>query len=96
MAVSLNVGDNFVIQSGGKRLRANLHRGYQSADDGILWGLQRTSFIASSYSPEQLADAAYAQTCEAINQGDVVAIEGVNYSARVLGDFSDCVVFNPV
>ena len=96
MSGILNVGDIFVVQTACRRVRAELRCGYHTADDGILWGLQRTSFIASSYSHEQLAEVAYAQTCEAINHGDVVTIEGAQYSAKVLGDHSDCIIFTPV
>lgn len=96
MATTLNVGDIFVVQQTHRRLRTRLHRGYNKADDGIMWGQQRTSFIASSYSPEHLAELAYAETCEAVKHGDTVIIEGVEYTAKVLGNYSDCIIFNPV
>jgi hypothetical protein len=33
---------------------------------------------------------------EPIENGEIVEIEGKKYSTRILGNYSDCVIFDPV
>ncbi len=75
---------------------AALYKGYEKADDGIYWGLASGSMIKSSYTQEDKDEKKRLREEDPVEDGDIVMIDGDEYKARVLGDYSNCVVFDPV
>jgi hypothetical protein len=73
----------------------SLHCGYEKRDDGILWIMQHAAVIASSHSPEQIAERQRMWGANAerpVQNGDVVNVKGRRYIVKVKGDYSDCAV----
>lgn len=78
-----------------RRMTVSLLCDYKTEGDGIMWGLQKGVCLKSSYTDKDRAETARLKSMEPVRHGDVVTIEGRQYKARVLGDYSDCVVFDP-
>lgn len=77
------------------RVDAGLYRDYQKQGDGIIWAMKRSATLQASYSEEQLQERARLNAMEPVRNGDTVLIDGRLYKARVLGDSSDCAIFDP-
>lgn len=92
--------NTFVVEYKGPRrnrqLTVSLYRDYKVAGDGILWALQRGSCLKAEYSDEDIAERDRLNALTPIRHDDIVQIEGKQYRARVLGDFSDCAIFDPI
>lgn len=74
-----------------------LHRDYQKAGDGIYWAMSKGAVLKDKYSDSDRAEAARLMSCKYdIEHGEVVVIDGCLYRARVLGNFSDAAIFDPV
>ena len=74
----------------------SLRRNYKGKDDGIYWALQNASVIADTYSDSEIETRRRVRSEAPICNGDIVQIDGQQHRARVLGDYSDAVVFAPV
>jgi hypothetical protein len=74
----------------------SLHKDYKKTNDGILWGLQSGAMIKSYYSEEDRAHSARMNSLEPLKNGEIVLIEGEQYTTRILGNYSDCVIFDKV
>lgn len=81
---------------GAKRLKCALHRDYQRKGDSIYWGLQVSAVLKDRYTAIDVAERERIATQTPVRNGDVVMIDGRNYTARVLGDYSNAVVFDEV
>jgi hypothetical protein len=97
---TLDQDNTFVIDWAGvrrqRRLVAKLHKGYQKDDDGIVWAMQKSLCLKSEYTAKDVEERARLNAMEPVRNGDIVMIEGQQYKARVMGDFSDCAIFDPV
>jgi hypothetical protein len=78
----------------GVRGSVSLHRDYNKVGDGIYWGMQSGAILKATYTPEEIAHRERMKTLEPINNGELVLIDGEKYQARILGNFSDCVIFD--
>jgi len=78
----------------GVRGGVSLQMDYKKAGDGILWGLQGGGMLKAHYSEAERAHKARMQAMEPIENGEIVSIDGETYRTRVLGNFSDCVIFD--
>jgi hypothetical protein len=58
--------------------------------------LQRGSCLKAEYSDKDIAERNRLNSSTPIRHNDIVEIEGKQYRTRVLGDFSDCAIFDPV
>jgi hypothetical protein len=75
---------------------ASLYKGYQKNDDGIYWALQHSACLQDHYSHEDVAHRERLRNMKPLENGDIVMIEGKQYKTRILGNFSDCAIFDPV
>ena len=83
----------------GKRFFAKCSLHYCEFDEKNIakfWGLQHCVMISDSYSSKEIAEQARLAKETPVKHGDVVFISGEKYTARVLGDYSDAVVFDPI
>jgi hypothetical protein len=72
----------------------SLKQDYKQRGDGILWGLCAGSALQATYTAEQIAHRDRMRQMEPIQSGEIVTINGQQYKARVLGNYSDCVIFD--
>jgi hypothetical protein len=79
-----------------KRMTVSLHSGYHTKDDGIFWALQAGGCLKSEYTQKDHEETRRLGTMTPVKHGDLVLIDGIEYKVRVLGDFSDCAIFEPV
>tara|TARA_Y100000015_G_scaffold37630_1_gene39726 strand:+ start:936 stop:1298 length:363 start_codon:yes stop_codon:yes gene_type:complete len=76
--------------------KVSLYQGYDTKDDGIFWGLASGATLKSSYSQADKDEQKRLREDAPVEDGDIVLIEGNQYRAKVLGDYSNCVVFEAV
>lgn len=92
--------NTFVIEvQGFKRtvqVTASLYCGYQKSEDGIFWALKNSACLKDQYTAKDNEERARLNAMEPVRNGDIVLISGKQYKARVLGNFSDCAIFDPV
>lgn len=74
----------------------SLRCGYDKVDDGIYWGLNGGTMIASSYSADEIAERKRLASEPHLQDGETVEIDGDLYIARVKGQYSNAVIFEPV
>ena len=79
-----------------KTIRACLHKGYQKDEDGILWAMQKSACLKAEYTAKDVEERNRLNSMEPLRNGDLVMIEGKEYTIRVKGDYSDCAIFDPV
>ena len=77
-------------------VKASLYCGKETADDGIYWALQHAAVIAASYSTDEIAEKERLAASEPLVNDEVVLINGEEYTAKVVGNYSDCMVFEKV
>lgn len=74
----------------------SLHRGYNTADDGIYWAMKHDAILKSEYTEADFHETMRINSGScALEDGEVVEIEGEQYITRFYGDYSDCAVFQP-
>ncbi len=76
--------------------KVSLYQGYDTKDDGIFWGLASGATVKSSYSQADKDEQKRLREEAPVEDDDIVMIEGNKYRANVLGDYSNCVVFEAV
>ena len=86
----------FVTPRRTRRLKVSLYRNYKVDGDGILWALQNGVCLKAQYSDKDLAERNRLNAATPVRHNDIVQIEGKKYRTRVLGDFSDCAIFDPI
>lgn len=78
------------------RVTASLRCGYQKDADGILWAMKHSACLKDQYTAKDDEERARLNAMEPVRSGDTVLIGGQQYKARVLGNYSDCAIFDPV
>jgi hypothetical protein len=86
----------FVTPRRTRRMKVSLHRDYKVAGDGILWAMQSGSCLKAQYSDKDIAERDRLNAATPVRHGDIVQIEGKQYRTRVLGDYSDCAIFDTI
>lgn len=84
-----------IALSGNSVIKCSLHRNYQTADDGVYWGMNTGSCLKSSYTDEDSAERNRLTSENPVNHGDTVTIDGSDFHVRILGRYSDAVIFDP-
>lgn len=79
-----------------RTLKCVLRLGYQDRDDGVFWALQKSICIQSSYTDEEIAERQRLRLEEPVRDGDIVRINGGLYKTRLLGDYTDAAIFDPI
>lgn len=80
----------------GIRGEVSVFKDYQKAGDGILWGMQHGTMIKGQYSEADLKHSERMRNEISIKNGEVVLIAGKQYKVRILGNYSDCAIFDPM
>ena len=97
---SFDQDNTFVIEYTNPRrtqtMDAKLFQGYQKDDDGIYWAMQRSACLKSHYTEKDSEERARLNASTPVRNGDIVLIDGKQYKARVLGNYSNCAIFDPV
>jgi hypothetical protein len=93
--LSANVWDlkNFFMVEG-IRGDVQLMQDYNKVNDGIYWGLQAGTAIKATYTAEEVEHRERMKTYDRVKDGEIVLIGGEQFKTRVLGNFSDCVIFD--
>jgi hypothetical protein len=73
-----------------------LMQDYEKEGDGIYWGMNDGAMIKSSYTQADKDEKKRIREGDPVENGEIVIIDGDKYKTRVIGDFSNCVVFDPV
>ena len=76
--------------------KVSLEQGYDTRDDGIFRGLASGATVKSSYTQADKDEQKRLREDAPVEHGDIVMIEGNQYRAKVLGNYSNCVVFEAV
>ena len=85
-----------VFSKRGLPMTASLHQDYEKEGDGIYWAMQHGACIKSSYSDADRAETARLSREPVLLNGEIVLIEGKEYKTRILGNYSDCAIFDAV
>jgi hypothetical protein len=78
------------------RVKCSVRKDYKVRGDGILWALQHGASLQSHYSAKDVAERNRLNNNEPVRHGDIVIIDGKQYAVRVIGDYSNCAVFDPL
>jgi hypothetical protein len=76
-----------------RTITASLQQGYQKLDDGIYWALQSAVCIKKEYTDKDRAETVRLLKMPIIKHNDIVTINKTDYRVKVLGDSSDCAIF---
>lgn len=77
-------------------IRASLHLDYHKRGDGIIWAMKSSAVLKAEYTDKDYEESARLRSMTPIRHGDIVEIEGKQYKTRVLGNFSNCAIFDPI
>jgi hypothetical protein len=91
----LKLDETFGVSLPRRTATCSLRLGYNTRNDGIYWALQHSGVLADSYTNAEINERRRIQSETPVQNGDVVQIDGRNYAAKVLGNYSDAVVFVP-
>lgn len=74
----------------------SLHRDYLKQGDGVYWALQGGAMLKDKYTAEDAAERTRLENTAPLTDKELVLIEGVPHRARVLGNYSNAAVFDPI
>lgn len=77
------------------RITASLHKDYQKQGDGIFWALKKSACLKAQYTVKDDEERTRLNNMLPLQANQIVIIEGKEYKVRVLGNFSDCAIFDP-
>ena len=77
-------------------ITASLHKGYQKDADGIIWAMKNSACLKAVYTAKDDEERSRLNSMEPVRHGDIVEIEGSQYKVRVLGNYSDCAIFDAI
>lgn len=80
----------------GVRGRCSLHSGYEKEGDGILWIMQHAGCIAAHYGADEIAERERLATEAPIANGEIVIVGDAAYRVKVIGNYSNAAVLEPV
>lgn len=84
------------LQAGKCPKTVRLQSGYDKHDDGIMWALNSGAVLRGHYTDADLANLDRLNAMQPVEHGEIILIAGKQYKTRVLGDFSDCAIFDPI
>lgn len=77
------------------RITASLHKDYQKQGDGIFWAMKKSACLKAQYTAKDDEERTRLNNMEPLQANEIVVIDGKEYKVRVLGNFSDCAIFDP-
>jgi hypothetical protein len=77
-------------------MTASLHQDYEKEGDGIYWAMQRGACLKSVYTDADRAETARLSREPVLLNGEIVLIDGKQYKTRILGNYSNCAIFDAV
>ena len=96
--VKFNLGSNQIV--------GKLKRDYNVIGDGILWAMQTAKVIKSHYTRADYIEDQMIRAADVIEDGEIVTVLFVDiannsssrnqFKVRILGNYSDCVVFDAI
>lgn len=81
---------------GPKRIWASLQQDYDKPGDGVYWAMKQSAVLKSSYSDKDVEERNRLNSMQAIQDGDIVSIDGKLFKVDVLGDFSNAALFEAI
>ena len=89
--------DNTFSISKLKYSRCKLFKDYQKEGDGIYWVMLCSAMLKAEYTDKDREESArLSESANAVDDGEVVLVDGKEFKVRVLGQYSDCAVLDPV
>lgn len=80
----------------GRTMICRLMEGYKHAFDGVIWAMQTAATLKDHYTDDDRRRLDRLRDMEPILNGAIVKITGLHYRVKVLGDFSDAAIFQPL
>lgn len=71
----------------------SLMKDYKEINDGIFWGLQNSSCIKSHYTQEDKNHIEKMKNEIPLKSGEKVLINKEIYIIKIIGNYSDCAIF---
>ena len=88
--------NTFKINTGNADKWVMLMRDYQTVGDGIYWAMSSGACIKSNYTAADIAERNRLNSDTPVQHGEIVLIDGEQYKTRVLGNYSDCALFDKI
>ena len=88
--------NTFKINVGRCEKWVSLMLDYNKPGDGIYWALSSGAVLKSNYTKADTEERDRLNAQTAIQNGEIVLINGERYKTRVLGNCSDCAMFDKV
>ena len=85
-----------VFSKRGFPMIASLHQDYEKEGDGIYWAMKHGACLKSSYTDADRAETARLSREPVLLNGEIVLIDGKQYQTRILGNYSNCAVFDAI
>jgi hypothetical protein len=89
--------DNTFRLASVKYSTCSLHKDMKTQGDGIYWAMQHGGMLKDHYTDKDREEKARLQDpANQIANGEQVIIEGKVHVCRVLGNYSDAAIFDPI
>jgi hypothetical protein len=89
--------DNTFSISKLKYSRCKLFKDYKVEGDGIYWVMLCSAMLKAEYTDKDREESArLSEPASAVDDGEVVLVDGKQFKVRVLGQYSDCAILDPV
>ena len=85
-----------VFSKRGFPMTASLYQGYEKEGDGIYWAMNHGATLQSHYSAADKAETARLKREAVLMQDEIVLIDGKQYKIRILGNYSNCAIFDSI
>lgn len=89
--------DNTFSISKLKYSRCKLFKDYKQDGDGIYWVMLCSAMLKAEYTDKDHEESArLSDPANAVDDGEIVTVDGKQFKIRVLGQYSDCAILDPV
>lgn len=88
--------NTFVVAVGNRTKWVSLRRDYDKVGDGIYWALSSGAVLKDKYTAADVAERDRLNAETPLQHGEIVLIDGEQYKTRVLGNYSNCAIFDKI
>jgi hypothetical protein len=88
--------NSFNVNAGRRVMTAHLKQDYDKVGDGIYWALSTGSVLKDKYTAADVAERDRLNSETPLQHGEIVLIDGEQYKTRVLGNYSNCAIFDKI